>query len=125
MTDETRTAPTDRETAKEAGALVLALGGIAAAFGVASCCALPVLLGSLSLGSAWLAGVAIIAAPHRAILLTAAVACLVGAGATLAWRRRALVCVPGAACGHPAVTPLIIGCLALGTALAIVGYLFA
>jgi hypothetical protein len=36
----------------EGGAVLLAIGGLAAAFGAASCCALPVLLASLGLGSA-------------------------------------------------------------------------
>ena len=125
MTDEARPAPTKRETTKETGALLLAIGGLAAAFGAASCCAIPMLLGSLGLGSAWLAGIAIIAAPHRIALITAAIVCLVGAGAVLAWYRRALACAPDTACGNPAVTPLIIGFLSLGTMLAIAGYLFA
>jgi len=53
------------ETIKQTGALLLALGGIATAFGAASCCALPLLLGSLGLGGAWLIAVAWIADPHR------------------------------------------------------------
>jgi len=65
MTEEARSTPEERETTKETGALLLAIGGLAAAFGAASCCAIPMLLGSLGLGSAWLAGVAIVAAPHR------------------------------------------------------------
>jgi len=77
MTDEARSTPKERETTKETGALLLAIGGLAAAFGAASCCAIPMLLGSLGLGSAWLAGVAILAAPHRIALITAAVVCLV------------------------------------------------
>ena len=124
MTEDARSTPKERETAKETGALLLAIGGLAAAFGAASCCAIPMLLGSLGLGSAWLAGVAIVAAPHRIALITAAV-CLVGAGAALAWCRRALTCAPGTVCGNPAITPLIIGLLSLGATLAIAGYLFA
>ena len=110
MTDEPRSTPKERETTKETGALLLAIGGLAAAFGAASCCAIPVLLGSVGLGSAWLAGVAILAAPHRiGLIITAAVLCLVGAGAGLAWYRRALTCAPDAACGNSAITPLSIG----------------
>jgi mercuric ion transport protein len=83
------------------------------------------LLGSLGLGSAWLAGVAILAAPHRIALIAAAVVCLVGAGAGLAWYRQALTCAPGTACGSSAITPFIIGFISLGAALTIAGYLFA
>jgi mercuric ion transport protein len=125
MNDQARSAPKERETTKETGALLLAIGGLAAAFGAASCCAIPMLLGSLGLGSAWLAGVAIVAAPHRIALITAAAVCLIGAGAVLAWYRRALTCASGTGCGDPPITPLIIGLLSLGATLAIAGYLFA
>ena len=125
VTEEARTTPNERETTKETGALLLAIGGLAAAFGAASCCAIPMLLGSLGLGSARLAGVAIVAAPHRIALITATVVCLVGAGAVLAWYRRALTCAPDTVCGNPAITPLIIRLLSLDATLAIAGYLFA
>ena len=46
MTEEARSRPKERETTKETGALLLAIGGLAAAFGAASCCAIPMLLGS-------------------------------------------------------------------------------
>ena len=55
--------------------LMVAGGGLAAAFCAASCCGLPVLLGSLGLGSGWLVTIAWIAAPHRIALLIAAVIC--------------------------------------------------
>jgi mercuric ion transport protein len=125
MTEQTRDAPIERETAKETGAVLLAVGGLAAAFGAASCCALPVLLGSLGLGSAWLFGIAIIAAPHRLALVTAAAICLVGAGLVMIWRRRAIACAHGSVCAHRAVTPLIVVVLSLGAALAVAGFLFA
>jgi hypothetical protein len=41
--------------------------GLAAAFGLASCCGLPFLLASMGLGTAWLTGFALLAAPHRSI----------------------------------------------------------
>ena len=125
MTDEIRDVSRVRETTKETGALLLAIGGLAAAFGAASCSAIPIMLGSIGLSSAWLAGVAIFAAPHRMALVGAAVVCLIGAATVLVRYRRALACAPGAACGNPAVTPLVIGVLTLGGMLAVAGYLFA
>jgi hypothetical protein len=77
-----------RQSVRDAGATLLAAGGIAAAFGAASCCALPMLLGSFGLGSAWLIAVAWLAAPHRLALLGLAIVCLGGAGGLLLWRRR-------------------------------------
>src|SRR5712691_1829311 len=65
MTDNTKLAAPEPAPVHDTGALLLAAGGFAAAFGAASCCALPMLIGSVGLGSAWLVTVAWIAAPHR------------------------------------------------------------
>jgi len=121
---QTRDMP-ERETGKETGAVLLAMGGLAAAFGAASCCALPMLLGSLGISGAWLFGVTVIAAPHRLALIAAAVLCLVGAGIMLALRGRAIACAPGSVCGHRAVAPLVISLTIIGTALAVAGCLYA
>jgi mercuric ion transport protein len=94
-TDNSQTTPSERAPLRDTGALMLAAGGLAAAFGAASCCALPLLLGSLGLSSTWLVAVAWLAAPHRIALLIAAVVCLLGAGGMFVWRRRAVACVPG------------------------------
>src|SRR3546814_13853820 len=55
---------------KGIGTATFTLAGIAAAFGLAACCALPFLLASVGLGAAWRAGVAVVAAPYRPPLLT-------------------------------------------------------
>jgi len=81
MTDDLQPAASERRPAHDTGALLIAAGGLAAAFGAASCCALPVLLGSFGLGSAWLAGVIWLAAPHR-IALRSPLSCV--------WHGRAL-----------------------------------
>ena len=117
---ETATGPV-----RDTGALLLAAGGLAAAFGVASCCALPVLLGSLGLGSAWLAAVAWFASPHRTLLLIAAVACLLASGGVFLWRRRVAACTPGAVCGRPVTTALLVCVVSTGAVLALLGYLYA
>lgn len=124
MADRLR-ASAAHDTIKETGSLLLAASGLAAAFGAASCCALPMLLGGLGVGSAWLFGIAALAAPHRLALLIAAIVCLVSGGAVLIWPRRALACVRRGVCGHRAVTSLVLLFLSLGAALAIAGYLFA
>jgi mercuric ion transport protein len=78
-----------------------------AAFAVASCCGLPFILTTLGVGTAWLYGVAILAAPHRAFLLVAAAVCLAG-GAILLVRqhRTTALCAPGEICTKPAVRGL-------------------
>ena len=126
MTDNTKIAAPERAPIRDTGALLLAAGALAAAFGAASCCALPLLLGSVGLGSAWLVAVAWFAAPHRVALLAIAIVCLVsGAGVLLLQRYRSAVCAPGAACGRPATTGLVTGVLSVGAMLVVLGFLYA
>jgi mercuric ion transport protein len=106
--------------------MLLAAGGLAAAFGAASCCALPLLFGSLGLGTAWLVTVAWFAAPHRLALLAIAIICLGSGGAVLLWRRRRIAgCAPGVACGSAVVTALVTCVLSLGAVLVVLGFMFA
>jgi mercuric ion transport protein len=109
---------------RDVGAVLLTLGGLGAAFGVASCCGLPFLLATAGLGTAWLGGFALLAAPHRVFLLAAATLCLVVA-AVLLWRQRAAVCVPGSVCSLPAVRGLTVVGLLAGLALLYLGYAYA
>lgn len=125
MTEKHRMTAPERAPAHETGALLLAAGGLAAAFGAASCCTLPLLLGSVGLGSAWLVAVAWIAAPHRLALLIAAVVCLLAAAGLFVWHRRVAACTPGVACGRPATTALLACVVSLGAILAVLGYLYA
>jgi mercuric ion transport protein len=110
--------------AGENGALLLAAGGLAAAFGAASCCALPMLLSAIGIGSAGLAGIALLAAPYQPWLLLAAAACvLVGGG--LLWRSRAAACPPGTVCERPGVRLVTMLTLTLAAILALLGYVIA
>ena len=110
----------------EGGAVLLAVGGLAAALGAASCCALPVMLTSLGLGSAWLGSLAPLAGPHQLGLLTAAIVCLSAGVLVLVSRRRtAAACAPGLSCGRPEVTALMTGILSLGAVLIVLAFIFA
>lgn len=125
MSDRFRQVEAEAAPAHDTGALPLAAGGLAAAFGAASCCALPLLLGSLGLGSAWLVTVAWFAAPHRIALLAVA-ACLLSGGGVLLWRRRrTAACTAGVACGRSAITALATGVLSFGAILAVLGFIYA
>src|ERR1700758_5796912 len=93
MTERTRDMPKP-QTGKETGAVLFVLGGVAAALGAASCCALPMILGGLGVSGAWLFGLTILSAPHRLALIAAAAVCLIGAGVMLALRSRAIACAP-------------------------------
>ena len=111
---------------KAAATTLLTFAGLGAAFGLAACCALPLLLISLGLSTAWLGGIASIAAPNRALLMVVA-ALTLGGGAVLLWRqqRHAATCGPNGVCTPPAVRVLTLVGLIIGVALLIAGYLYA
>jgi len=109
-----------------AGAMLLTLGGLAAAFGVASCCALPLLLTMIGVSTAWLGGMALLAAPHREVLLFVGALCLFG-GAILLWRqqRAAATCGPNGVCTPPVARAIILVGLLIGAMLLWAGYTYA
>jgi mercuric ion transport protein len=113
-----------RKTVSGTGATLLVAGGLVSAFGAASCCALPVLLGSLGLASAWLGSLGLVAGRHRAALLLIAVSGLVGGG-VLMWRRRAAACAPGSVCARPLPAALVAVALSLGAVLTVLGFVLA
>jgi len=107
------------------GAALLTLGGLIAAFGLASCCALPLLLTTMGLGAAWLGGVALIAASNRGLLLAFSGLSLLG-GAILLWfqQRQALTCGPDGVCTPlPARLLTLVGLL-VGAGLLAAGYIY-
>ena len=91
------------ETGRDLAKTALAAGGLLAAFGVASCCALPVALSMLGIGAASLVGVGVLAAQYQAELFYGAVALLAGAAVVMWRQQRAMACSPGAACARPAL----------------------
>ncbi len=116
--------PTSRPI-RDTGATLLTLSGLGAAFGVASCCGLPFLLATAGLSSAWLAGIALFATPHRPLLLAVAALCL-AAGAGLLWRRQpAGACATGSVCAKPMVRGMTMIGLMAGLVLLVIGYLYA
>jgi mercuric ion transport protein len=125
MSDLSARRATTNRPVSGAGPVLLTLGGLAAAFGVASCCALPLLLATAGLSTAWLGGIALLAAPHRPFLLAAAALCF-AVGAVLLWRQRkpVAVCLPGAICARPAVRALTTVGLLLGLVLLTLGYAY-
>jgi mercuric ion transport protein len=108
------------------GAAWLTLGGLAAAFAAASCCALPLLLTTFGLGTAWLGGMALLAAPHRGALLVVGALGLSG-GAVLLWRqhRAASACGPDGACTPAWVRGLTLVGVVAGLGLLCAGYVYA
>lgn len=112
-----------KRSAPASGAALLTVGGIAAAFGVASCCALPILLTTAGLSAAWLGGVAELAAPYRTLLLCLGALSLIGGGVLL-WRIQlsARRCGPDGTCTPPAIRVLLLAGLVAGAVLLCLGY---
>jgi mercuric ion transport protein len=90
-----------------------------------TCCGLPFLLATAGLGTAWLTSFALLAAPHRAILLLVGAASL-GGGAVLFWRQqRIAVCAPSAFCSRTPVKIMTLAGLLVGGFLLYLGYAYA
>lgn len=125
MSDSADKTPTTWRPAMGSGAMLFTFGGLAAAFGVASCCALPLFLATVGVSAAWLGGVALLAAPHRGVLLAIGALGLLG-GAVLLWRqqRAAATCGPHGTCTPPAIRALVLAGLLAGAALLWAGYTY-
>ena len=89
------------EKGRDAVKTALAAGGLLAAFGVASCCALPVALSLLGISAASLVGIGYLAAQYQQELFYAAAICLGASAFIMVRQRRARACAPGAACASP------------------------
>lgn len=100
------------------GPVALAAGGVAAAFGAASCCAIPMLLGGIGLGGIGSALFMPVLTPFQPYLLAAALACLV-AGGVLLWRRGLCACR-----STQTATTLTLAGLVFGAALLALGFTY-
>jgi len=97
------------ERGHDAVKTALAAGGLVAAFGVASCCALPVALSLLGISAASLVGIGYLAAQYQQELFYAAVICLGAALSSCCGNE-------GRGCVHPvrhALVPCLTGAVRL------------
>lgn len=92
---------TRRDIAGERAKTLLAIGGLLAAFGVASCCALPLSLSLLGISAASLVGIGYLAAQYQQELFYAAVILLGATALMMVYQTRARACDPDAACSSP------------------------
>ncbi|MGH6983134.1 MAG: hypothetical protein ACRED7_06760 [Stellaceae bacterium] len=121
MSDDvkSRTAlPAHLASLRAIGPIAFAAGGVAAAFGAASCCAIPMLLGGLGLGGLGSVLFMPTLAPFQPYLIGAAAACLIVGGALL-WRRGLCACRGT----RTATTATLIG-LMLGATLLVLGFAY-
>jgi mercuric ion transport protein len=84
-----------REARRDGAKTTFAAGALLAAFGVASCCALPLALGVLGVGSTALVGIAVLVGPYQIHVLAAAVVCLFATAFVILRQRRAKACGGG------------------------------
>jgi mercuric ion transport protein len=100
-------------------ATVCAAGGLLAAFGLASCRALPMLLAGLGLGlgSTALVAIAVLAAPHRLLLLAIAALALSATAALWLWSRRRPALRASPPRSRSALTPISVGMAAFAIVL--------
>jgi mercuric ion transport protein len=123
MTVDSKSAETKRPPSG-AAAVLLTAAGLVGSFGLAACCALPFFLASAGIGTAWLGGIALVAAPHRTVLLAVSAICLLGGGVLL-WRQGANVaCTRGSICTRPALRGLTLAGLLVGFVLLYLGYAY-
>ena len=103
--------------------MALTIGGVGAAFAAAACCGLPIALGAVGLGSAWLFGLARVAAPHRiALLITASL--LLAAGVIATWQQSKRFCQDGRWCSRRSVKVATWAGLLVGVLLLALGYVY-
>lgn len=107
------------------GAMLLTFGGVASAFGVAACCALPILFATAGIGTAWLTGIAVISTPYRSALMIGSLVSL-AASAALLWRiqQNARRCGDEGVCTPKWLRLCLLAGLLIGIALLVAGYLY-
>lgn len=101
---------------------LLALGGILAALGASSCCALPLVFFSVGVGGAWLAYLTALA-PYQPLFLTAALAFLAAGFWRTYWQPH-IVCKAAGACARPGFDRAARIGLWVGTALIFAAVIF-
>lgn len=114
---ETRVPNRAPEARRDAAKTTFAAGALLAAFGVASCCALPMALAALGAGSATLVGIAVLVGPYQIQVLAVAVVCLLGTALVMVRQRRARACGGAEAARRPLVGLFTAVSIALALAL--------
>lgn len=112
-----------KDEVKSTGAVALVSGGIAAAFGLAACCAIPLFLAAAGLGASWLAPVVSVSQPHAELLTVFSLAALIGSVA-IVWRAPKH-CQPGSLCARPAFRWGITGAAVIGAILLLLSKIYA
>ena len=108
--------------AKAAASGAFAATGFGSAFALASCCALPMGLAAIGLGSSWLVPLVMATEPHSTLLWGVALASI--AFSVLLVALSARTCAPGDLCARRWFRFTIYGMAGLSVVLLIVGYIY-
>lgn len=110
--------------AKSKGAVALVTGGVASAFGLAACCAIPFLLASIGIGTvAWLAPIVSASQPYSAVLTIFSIGALIGSVA-IVWRART-DCRSDSLCARSAFRWTVTGAALFGAVLLALSKIYA
>ena len=112
-----------RDDTKSTGAVALATGGVASAFSLAACCAIPLFLAGVGIGSAWLAPIVSVSQPHTGVLTAFSLVTLIGSVA-LVWRGSGS-CEPGSLRARPFFKWAITGAAVVGLVLLALSKIYA
>lgn len=112
-----------RDDVKSTGAVALVTGGIATAFCLAACCAIPILLAGVGIGTAWLTPVVSASQPHVGILTAVSVVALIGS-VVIVWRAPKH-CQPGSLCARPAFRWAVTVAALIGAVLLVLSKIYA
>ena len=101
----------------------MVVGGIGAAFALAACCAVPLLLASLGIGAVWLAPVVSASQPHAAALTGASAIALLGSVCIVA--RAPNHCKPNTTCSRSWFRWTVITAAFVGAVLLVLSKVYA
>lgn len=112
-----------QDKVKAGGAVALATSGVAVAFALAACCAIPILLAALGFGATWLVPLVSVTMPYTELLTAFSLAALAGSVFLVLRARR--TCQPGDLCARPAFRWSVIAAAAVGAVLLVASKIYA
>lgn len=109
--------------AESTGSVALATSGVAAAFALAACCAIPFLLVGVGLSVGWLLPIVSATQPYAEILTPLAALALMGSVIFVLRAKR--TCAPGDLCARPWFRRGVIGLVLIGGILLVLSKIYA
>ena len=111
------------DNVKSTGAIAFVVSGIAAAFALAACCAIPFALAAAGIGASWLIPIVSASQPHAEILTAFSLAAL-AASVIMVWRPPTS-CRPNSLCSRRGFRWAISGLATVGAILLVLSKIYA